>query len=125
MLIALFTILFLGGGSTGLLEYIGETEENIKIVMEKDDRRQGALGTVKAMQKRTKARNKQVKNARKELSKTLANHEVTTADIDAVWDIYFVEIEAYNNDMLELRFELRNRITREEWKEIFTGGLAE
>jgi len=125
MLIAIFTILFLGGSSTGLLEYIGETEDTIKIVMEKDDRRQGALGTVKAMQIRTKARNKQVKNARKEFSKTLANHEVTMADIDAVWDIYFVEVEDYNSDMLELRFELRNRVTREEWQKMFSADQSE
>ena len=119
MLIAIFTILFLGGSSTGLLEYIGETEDNIKVVMEKDDRRKAALGNVKDMQKRTKARNKQVKKAQKELSKTLANHDVTMADIDAVWDIYFVEVETYNKDMLELRFELRDRLTREEWQAVF------
>ena len=119
MLIAIFTILFLGGSSTGLLEYIGETEDDIKVVMEKDDRRKAALGNVKDMQKRTKARNKQVKKAQKELSKTLANHDVTMADIDAVWDIYFVEVETYNNDMLELRFELRDRLTREEWQAVF------
>ena len=119
MLIAIFTILILGGSSTGLLEYIGETEDNIKVVMEKDDRRKAALGNVKDMQKRTKARNKQVKKAQKELSKTLANHDVTMADIDAVWDIYFVEVETYNKDMLELRFELRDRLTREEWQAVF------
>lgn len=119
MLIALFTILILGGGSTGLLDYIGETEDNIKIVMEKDDRRTAALGNVKNMQKRTKTRNKQVKRAAKELNKTLANHNVTNADIDAVWSVYFEEIESYNKDMLELRFELRNRLTREEWRAVF------
>lgn len=125
MLIAIFTILFLGGSSTGLLEYIGETEDNIKVVMEKDDRRKAALGNVKDMQKRTKARNKQVKKAQKELSKTLANHDVTMADIDAVWDIYFVEVETYNKDMLELRFELRDRLTREEWQAVFAEDQSE
>ena len=125
MLIAIFTILFLGGSSTGLLEYIGETEDDIKVVMEKDDRRKAALGNVKDMQKRTKARNKQVKKAQKELSKTLANHDVTMADIDAVWDIYFVEVETYNNDMLELRFELRDRLTREEWQAVFAEDQSE
>ena len=125
MLIAIFTILFLGGSSTGLLEYTGETEDNIKVVMEKDDRRKAALGNVNDMQKRTKARNKQVKKAQKELSKTLANHDVTMADIDAVWDIYFVEVETYNKDMLELRFELRDRLTREEWQAVFAEDQSE
>jgi len=51
MLIAIFTILFLGGGTSGLLDYIAQTEDNIKVVMEKDDRRKAALATVKEMKR--------------------------------------------------------------------------
>ena len=119
MLIALMTILFLGGGSAAMLEYIGETEDAIKVVMEKDDRRKGALATVKEMKKRTKARNKQVKKTSKELSAVLANHDSSLADLDAVWDVYYTEVEAYNREMLDLRYELHDRLTRDEWGEIF------
>ena len=119
MLIALMTILFLGGGSTAILEYIGETEDAIKVVMEKDDRQKGALATVKEMKKRTKARNKQVKKTRKELSAVLANLDASLADLDAVWDVYYTEVEAYNREMLDLRYELHDRLTRDEWNQIF------
>ena len=119
MLIALITILFLGSGSTGLLDFIGETDDNIKVVMEKDERRKGALATVKEMKKRTKARNKQVKKARKELGKALADHDAEMNAFDSIWDTYYAEVEDYNKDMLELRFELRDRLTRDEWQQIF------
>ena len=120
MLIALMTILFLGGGTTGLLDFIGGVEGSIEFVMEKDDRRKGALATVKEMKKRTKARNKQVKKSRKELSKVLADPEATEADIDATWETFFAEVESHNADMLDLRFELRDRLTRDEWQQVFS-----
>jgi hypothetical protein len=120
MLIALMTILFLGGSTTGLLEFIAQTEDNIKIVMEKDARQKGALTTVKEMKKRTRARNKQVNKSRKELSKLLGDPGATEADIDATWNIFYAEVESYNADMLDLRFELRERLTRDEWQQVFS-----
>jgi hypothetical protein len=120
MLVALFAILFLGGGSTGLLDYIAETEDNIKVVVENDHRRSAALGTVKAMKKRTKARSKQIKRSAKQLTRALKSGDTTLADIHAVWDIIFAETAVYDDDMLQLRFELKEYVTREEWQEIFS-----
>ena len=120
MLIALMTILFLGGSTTGLLDFIAQTEDNIKIVMEKDARQKGALATVKEMKKRTKARNKQVNKTRKQLSNLLGDPEATEADIDATWNTFYAEVESYNVDMLDLRFELRDRLTRDEWQQVFS-----
>jgi septal ring factor EnvC (AmiA/AmiB activator) len=120
MLIALITILILGSSSTGLLDYISDTQDQIKIVMQKDERRQEALSTVKKMKKRTKARNKQVNKARKEMSKTLARDDATITDIDAVWDRYFVALAAHQEEMLDLRFELRDTLTRDEWQQVFS-----
>ena len=31
----------------------------------------------------------------------------------------FTEVDQYNHDMIELRFELREHISREEWAAIF------
>ena len=60
MLIAIFTILILGGSSTAMLAYIADTQDSVKIIMTKDDRQKEALSTLKAMKKRTDARNKEV-----------------------------------------------------------------
>jgi hypothetical protein len=119
MLIALLTILLLGGSSTGMLDYIADTQDTVKVVMEKDDRRKEALGTLKSMKKRAGAHNKMVKRTSKDMNKTLSGDEVTDADIDTIWDAYFSQRAAYNQDMLDLRFQLKDQVTREEWQQIF------
>jgi len=120
MLIALFMILFLGGSATGMLNYIADTQDAVKVVMEKDDRRKEALGTLKTMKKRAASHNKMVKRTSKDMIKTLSSDEVTQADIDTVWDAYFSQRAAYNVDMLNLRYQLRDQMTREEWQQVFS-----
>jgi len=120
MLIALITILLLGGGSTAVLAYIADTQDAVKTVMVKDERQKEALGTLKAMKKRTNARNKQVKRATKDLNKALGQDDIDDARIDGIWDGYFAVIDQYDHDMLDLRFELREHINREEWRQIFS-----
>lgn len=119
MLVALITIMLLGGGSAGLLGYIAETRDNVKTVMEKDERRKAALATLKDMKKRTNARNKQVKKSSKELAAALSQNEINDADIDAIWDNYIAEVNQHNYDMLDLRFQLKDQLTREEWQQVF------
>ena len=80
MLIALITILILGGSSTGMLDYIADTQDNVKVVMQKDDRRKEAVGTLKAMKKRANAHNKMVKGVSKDMKKILPSEEVTDTD---------------------------------------------
>lgn len=121
MLIALFTILFLGGSNTGMLDFIADTQDTAKVVMEKDDRRKEALSTLKAIEKRTEAHNKVVKGTSKDLNNALGNNEVTNEEIDTIWHRYFAQREAYNRDMLDLRFQLKDQLTREEWQQIFAG----
>ncbi len=121
MLIALFTIMILGGSSTATLAFIADTQDSVKIVMVKDDRQKEALSTLKAMKKRTNARNKQVKQASKDIYKVLRQDVINTADIDAIWTGYFAGIDQYNDDMLDLRWELKEHINREDWEAIFSG----
>ncbi len=119
MLIALLTILILGGSSTGMLDYIADTQDNVKIVMQKDDGRKAALGTLKAMKKRTGAHNKMVRRASKSMNKTLSNEEATDTDFDTIWDEYFSQRASYSRDMLDLRYQLKDQLTREEWQQVF------
>lgn len=120
MLIAILTILFLGGSSTGLLDYIAETRDNVKAVMVKDERRTEALATIKAMKKITKARNKQVKRASKKLSKAFAGTDTSDEAIDAIWTSHFATVKQYDHEMLDLRYELKEQLTREEWEAVFS-----
>jgi hypothetical protein len=121
MLIALFTILILGGSNTGMLDLIADTQDEVKLVMEKDDRQKEALGTLKSMKKRTDGHNKMVKGSSKDMSKILSGDELTDADIDTIWDTYSTQRAAYNNEMLDLRYQLKDQMTREEWQQVFSG----
>ena len=123
MLVALITIMLLGGGSAGLLGYIAEARDNVKTVMEKDDRRKAALATLKDMKKRTNARNKQVKKSSKELTAALSQSEINDADIDAIWEQYIADVNQHNDDMLDLRFQLKDQLTHEEWQQVFPANV--
>jgi hypothetical protein len=69
----------------------------------------------------TDARNKMVKNASKDMNKILMSDDVTDADVDTVWEGYFSERAAYNQDVLDLRFQLKDQMTRDEWQQVFSG----
>ncbi len=120
MLVALFTMWLLGGSSTSLLDYIADTRDSVKTVMVKDERQKEALSTLRAIKKRARAHNKQAGKAAKSLNKAFRDHAVTTAEIDTIWGIYFTEVDQYNHDMIKLRFELKEHISREEWAAIFS-----
>ena len=119
MLIALVTILILGGSNTGMLDFIGDTQDAVEVVMEKDDRRKEALNTLKAIKKRTNVHNKMIKGASKDLNNALADDAATETDIDVIWDAYFAQRADYNRDMLDLRYQLKDQMTREEWQQVF------
>ena len=121
MLTILLINLLFGGGSTELLAYIADTQNNVKIVMPKDARQKEALNTLKAMKKRTNARNKQERRTARDVAQAFRGHSANAAEIDAIWVNYFAENDTYNSDMLDFRFELKEHINREEWEAIFPG----
>ena len=121
MLIALFTFMFLGGSQTGMLNYIAHTQDTIKVVVESDDRREEALATLKAMKDVESAQDKVVKSVSKDLNETLLSDAATDADIDAIWEDYSSQRESYDLDMLDVRYQLKDQLTREEWRQVFSG----
>jgi phage-related tail protein len=121
VLIALLTILLLGGGATSVLQYIDDTQDAVKIVIPKGEERKAALSTLKAMKKRTTALNKAAKQTAKEIDKAFGDHDTTAADLDDIWDGYFAAVDKHNHDMLDLRFQLKESVSREEWQQVFGG----
>ena len=87
--------------------------------MEKDDRRKEVLGTLKAAKKTTNAYGKQIRRTSKDLNKALAAHDGTIENIDTIWNRYFAVRDNYNRDMLDLRFQLKDQLTRDEWQQVF------
>lgn len=120
MLIALFTIYFLGGGSGAMLDYIADIKDSVEIVMAEGERQDEALTVLKAMKKKATEHYKKVKQTAKGLEKTFRNHESTAGQIDALWAKHYATLDRYNDDMLDLRFKLKEHINREEWEAIFS-----
>ena len=122
MLIALLTIMLLGGTPTAMLEEISRVEDSVKLVMPKTDQRKAALDTLKRIGKRTNSHNKQVDKTLKQLQNALSAHGVADSVLDEMWDEYHAARGNYQKDMIDLRFELKEQVSREEWEEIFSGG---
>jgi len=120
MLITLITVLLLGGSiDDALLDYVAETRTSVKSVITDDERRKDVTSTLNAMKKRVKQRSKAASQTIKQLKKALGDHEVGEQDIDAVYANYFAKTDLFNSDMIDLRFELREKLTREEWQALF------
>lgn len=119
MLIAIFVTMLLGGGSMAAMDYIADTRKDVKTVIVDTDRRGSALSTLKKMKKRASAMNKQAGKNSKRLKKTLQQHDATDAAIDAIWSEQFAAVDQYNRDMIDLRFQLKEDVTREEWQQLF------
>ena len=118
MLIALLTLLFLGGGSTNaVLTYIADSKPVIKETVADETRRAEALATLKAMkgvqQNHAKVVNKSIKALKKELAAG------TDTNTEAFWQDYFASKQVSDEQMIDLRFQLRDQLTREEWDTIF------
>ncbi len=120
MLIALITIMLLGGGSSAVLSFVADTQDSVKTVLPKGERQKAALGTLKGMKKRTNAHQQHLKKAGKNLFKALEGSDPGEPEIEELWAVHFTEVEEFNRDLLDLRFELRDQLTREEWNAVFS-----
>lgn len=121
MIVALLGVLFLGGGGSADYVYtlFSMTQEDIKQYVVDEERQKAALGTIKAMNKRQKAMDKSRKGSKKTLKKDLKADRNAADAIDDTWSRYFADMDLYNEDMIKLRFQLRDQLTREEWAQVF------
>lgn len=60
-----------------------------------------------------------VKSVSKDLNQTLLSDAATDADIDAIWEDYFSNRSSKDLDTLDLRYQLKDQMTREEWQQVF------
>ena len=119
MLIALFTMLFLGGDATPLLAYIDAYQERAKTVITDEGRRDQAKSILKAMEDRNRDHGKTVNSQAELLGEMSEDPNATDAEIDAIWDEYFQDVDAYHAGLADARFELKQYVSRDEWQAIF------
>ena len=119
MIVAILTILFMGGGSFGPLIFINEADDNAKKVIIDADRRKEVRATLKSMKGVAKLYSKEIGILQKSLTKEFAVHETDSASIEGFWKQGFDLNANYGEDLFDLRFELREQVSREEWAGLF------
>jgi hypothetical protein len=120
MLVALITILFLGGGiENAVLDYVKYTRGNVKEIVADNERQSDAQATLKEMKKLTKDYAKSNRKTFKSLLSAMDSIDVEIDVVDSIWSDYAQSVDAYNGQMIDLRFTLRDSLTREEWRAIF------
>ena len=121
MIAALIAVLFLGGGiENAVLDYIGFMRGSVNEVVSDEERQAQAKTTLKDMKKLTSAYSKSNQKAFKTLLAEMSSLDTNAVAIGVLWDDYYQDVENYNKQMIDLRFELRESLTRDEWEQIFS-----
>ena len=120
MLIALLTVMLLGGGSYELSTFITEGQENINSAVEDLERRQTALDILAAMEQSMLSDSGETTALIERARQSFSEEKVWSAEeLDAL----FAEARSLNADraqrFIELRLELKSSLTSEEWGEAF------
>ena len=83
MLVALLTLLFLGGGSDSVvLAYIGDSQDAVKEAVEDETRRKAAIAALKDMKAHTKRHTKSTNKIIKNLKASLTDRDAHESDIE-------------------------------------------
>ena len=120
MLIALLTVMLLGGGSYDLSTFIAEGQDNIESAVDDPQRRQTALDILLAMEDFMSSDNSETTALIARTQQAFSEEKVWSAEeLDAL----FAEARTLKAEraerFIELRLELKAALTSEEWAEVF------
>lgn len=120
MLIALLTVMLLGGGSYDLSAFIAEGQDNIESAVDDPQRRQTALDILLAMEDFMSSDNSETSALIERTQQAFSEEKVWSAEeLDAL----FAEARSLKAEraerFIELRLELKAALTGEEWAETF------
>ena len=120
MLIALLTVMLLGGGSYDLSTFIAEGQDNIESAVDDPQRRQTALDILLAMEDFMSSDNSETSALIERTQQAFSEEKVWSAEeLDAL----FAEARTLKAERAErfikLRLELKAALTGEEWAEVF------
>lgn len=123
MIAALLTILFLGGGgsATGFIADLDSVQKQVAQTVPDDNamRRGEAVAIVKDMKSRNKDFGKVLAKLADEMDKSIADQNQSEGSVANIWDAFSNTVEAQEDVMIEQRFQLKSKLTREEWATIF------
>jgi 16S rRNA C1402 N4-methylase RsmH len=123
MLIALLAAFLLGGGgASGAILTPSSAKaigKSIEATVQDGERLEAASVTVKDLRAEVKAFDKTFAKSGKALAKLYKNHGATAEQMKGVLDDLNGEWSTAQARAIELRFELKDSLTAEEWQAIF------
>jgi hypothetical protein len=126
MLIAtLIALLFLGSGANMMLDGINQTKDNIKVAIVDEGTRKAALDIVDKLEDTAKDYSKADSEDEKQLLKLIQQYETSAADLQKNMDASFDRRIQYQQEMLALRFELKHKLSREQWDKVFSSNVPD
>lgn len=121
MLIALIAALLLSGssGASPLLAAFEQAKASIEAAVPDRARRAQLAALVEDAEKSMKAALKGRAKTIEDLVARIRPHQATTADIQPLLLRLRAEVQAAQAQVVHARFELQERMTREEWQKVF------
>ena len=119
LLAALIALLFLGAGAGLMLDGIDHIHDSIESQIADDGTRKEALEVVDRMKDTAKKFADTDGDGEKELLKLVQQHETTTAELKNHLDAVYQQRIEYQQQMLTMRFELKDTLSREQWNNVF------
>ena len=119
MLVGLFAILFLGGSSYFLLEDIEIVQDRVEDAIVDVSQRDRAKDILGQMEDVAKERKKIVKDMVDQISNFVDDPIVSDPELDALMADYWAIVEVDHRTLIELRFDLKEHVTAEEWQILF------
>ena len=117
---------FFGGGAAGISAgaltptAVRELGERVAIVVEDPARAAAAQAMLKDLRKEAAAFEKKFTATGKAVSRSYRDHAADRAEIEAVLDQLNRDWERGQERALDIRFELREQLTREEWAALYS-----
>jgi hypothetical protein len=117
---------FLGGGAAGISAgtltptAVEALSERIAIVVEDPARAEAARATLAELKRETTAFEKKFAASGKAMKRSYRDHAADRPEIEAVLDQLNRDWVRGQERTLDLRFELREQLTREEWAALYS-----
>ena len=123
VLIILLSAIFLGGATTTTTFIEGHSAKDVKKAVKKvvadDSRKDEILELIDTWNKEKKKHDKEVKKGRKSILKIMERYDWTREELQQASSRLDEAIQKIDRNYLDLRFNLKEKITRDEWNAIY------
>jgi cell division protein FtsX len=122
VLVALIAAFLLGGasGTSGLLATLDQAQASVKTQVEDRARRAELVAVLESAKKVMKGALESRGETTEELVELLGSYEAKAADSQPMVQRMHADAEAAQAQVIRSRFELKDRMSREEWRKVFS-----